>query len=153
MIQALPSANTGTTPILFNRRHVKPDDAEPNPQAQLLEEAVLALLKHHYPTYMKLPGAEIRFALARTYFRFLLERTQGNNSRSAQIAGVNRNTIKNWLRFLNINWRDFNPQFAHQPLPAPRVPALPPLPPQDAHRNHTPRAAAMAERPTVQRES
>lgn len=93
------------TPLLLGRRSPErpPSDSATLPAHDLLEESVLTLLRQHCPTYLKTDGASIRYALARAFVRFLLERTRGNQARAAEIAGFNRNTLRRLIACFSID--------------------------------------------------
>ena len=97
------------TPIMLGRANPTPPPADSAPQhgTDLLEEAVLALLRQHNPTYCRLDGAGIRYALARAFVRFILERTRGNQARAAACAGFNRNTLRRFIRVFGIDWAGY----------------------------------------------
>ncbi len=102
--------NTAQTPIQppniiarFSNR--PPDNGDPTGHPhELLEEAVLALLRQHCPAYLKTDGRSIRTALSRAFLRFVLERARGSKVRAAEIGGFNRNTIRRLVRAFAIPW-------------------------------------------------
>lgn len=100
------------TPVMLGRLNIPPPPPDNPLQSgnQLLEDAVLTLLRQHAPTYLRMEGASIRFALLRAFIRFLLERTRGNQARAAEVAGINRNTLRRLIRIFAIDWRTY----AHQ---------------------------------------
>lgn len=97
-----------STPILLGRaprKHNQPADQPP--AHDLLEEAVLVLLRQHCPSYFKMNGYAVRCALNRAFVRFLLERTRGNQARAAEAAGFNRNTLRTLIRNFRIDWKQY----------------------------------------------
>ena len=59
-----------------------PNNGDPtNQRHELLEEAILALLRQHCPAYLKTDGRSIRTAFSRSFVRFVLERAHGNQAR------------------------------------------------------------------------
>lgn len=100
MTTTSPAARAIGSAILFTRPKPLPptSDAHADPRRALLEDAILALLKQHYPTYLKLRGPDIRWSLNRAFLRFVLERVRGSQTRTAETAGMNRNTVRRLLR-------------------------------------------------------
>ncbi|HEX2842168.1 helix-turn-helix domain-containing protein [Hyphomicrobium sp.] len=97
-----------SAPILLGR--IKTGTTQPyeqDPAHDLLEEAVLVLLRQRYPAYLKLNGYQVRCALNRAFVRFLLERTRGNQARAAELAGFNRNTLRTLIRNFQIDWKRY----------------------------------------------
>lgn len=95
------------TPVILGRMNDSPPPAYGAQNNQLLEETVLILLRQHYPTYLRMDGAVIRYALVRAFVRFILERTRGNQARAAEIAGFNRNTLRRLIRLFSIDWQRY----------------------------------------------
>lgn len=107
-MQTTPNPIPVNSPILLSRlRATDIEVAAADPNHQLLEEAVLTLLRQHCPAYVKLNGYTLRCSLIRAYIRFILERTRGNQSRAAEIAKFNRNTIRRLIHAFAIDWRAY----------------------------------------------
>lgn len=107
-MQSTPNPIPVNSPILLSRLHAADiAAAAADLNHQLLEEAVLTLLRRHCPAYVKLNGYALRCSLIRAYIRFILERTRGNQSRAAEIAKFNRNTIRRLIRAFAIDWRAY----------------------------------------------
>lgn len=107
-MQSTPNPIPVGSPILLSRLHATEiTAAAADPNHQLLEEAVITLLRQHCPAYVKLNGYTLRCSLIRAYVRFILERTRGNQSRAAEIARFNRNTIRRLIHAFAIDWRAY----------------------------------------------
>jgi len=117
------SCRTPTESTPMNTEHIQapnviarfanrpPNNGDPtNQRHELLEEAILALLRQHCPAYLKTDGRSIRTAFSRAFVRFVLERAHGNQARAAEIGGFNRNTIRRLVRTFGIRC---TPRAAH----------------------------------------
>lgn len=117
-MQTPPNPIAVNSPILLSRMHdteLKATTADPN--NQLLEEAVITLMRQHCPAYVKLNGYTLRCSLFRAYIRFILERTRGNQSRAAEISRYNRNTIRRLIHSFGIDWRAYTAGMLQTQMP------------------------------------
>lgn len=100
-IQSLPRPRrVHTTAVTTAPQHDYSD-----PGHALFEESLLTLLRQRYPAYRRMDGHPVRQAMTRAFVRFVLERTRGNQSRAAEVAGYNRNTLRRLIRSLAIDWK------------------------------------------------